>query len=170
MLHLIKIDASRRARPVPLTCFCFQATSLFRQQPDVTFMTRGRHGSEESLFLHETRLAAVESLQENHRYCILAVIKYQCLLFWCFWECGKHYWSIPSCSAHTCRGGGGCCLYGGVSAHSSRFSFLFIEMWAKLKGSLLEELHLWTQDDAIKAGRYWKAKHQTEARAGSHKS
>lgn len=83
------MDVSRCAQPVPLTPFCFQAMSLFRQEPNVTLMTWGRRGSEDFLVAWDLIqrhkipcdwLSLTESLKENYKY--TAVIKYLSS----FWE------------------------------------------------------------------------------------
>lgn len=103
-------------------------------------------------------MAAAESLKENHRYTGSNKISMSPLLV----SVGarekkqKLFFFRPiDLSKHALLGGsGGGGAAGKVAFCPSLFLFLFIEMRAKLKGSLLEEPHLWTQDDAIKDGRY----------------
>ena len=158
--------------------------SLFRQQPNVTLMTWGRCGSEDFLIAwvliqqHTITcdwLSLTESLKENYKYTASNKISMSSLfILYCVSESAGIAKFLIHMSHALCTRAG-ILLKHNEFPHvfktvSHPFVFFFIEMWAKLKGSLLEEPHLWTQDDAIKAGRHGKAKHQSELRGGSNKS
>lgn len=153
--------------------------SLFRQQSNVTLVTWAHPGSEDFLVarvLIQRHKVSCDwlSLASRRIINILSVIKYQCLsfllLYFLLRALELQTFSFETHVLWTHKGqwlSYDSFLYIFKTVFSSDF---FIRMWAKLKGSLLEEPHLWTQDDAIKAGRHGKAKHQSELRGGSHKS
>ncbi len=157
--------------------------SLFRQQPNVTLMTWGRCGSEDFLVAwvlteqHKITcdwLSLAGCLKENYK-CTASNKISMSFLFILY--CAIESAGIAKFLIHITHA---LCTRAGIPLNNNEFPYVFktvsrpfvffMEMWAKLKGSLLEEPHLWTQDDAIKAGRHGKAKHQSELRGGSNKS